>query len=151
MGWWSSTIMGGDTPLDFKSEIFSIIKRDQFKDKGAKVRGPLEQAQTSFLNGGMDTILNTWGCGKPNSAFYNEFKSIGFQVLAVLMMTYACEIQPELKALMREWILKDVWAEEDTERKGHIDELVQALDLYNGSATEISTETLLGKILEKMK
>lgn len=149
MGWWSTTIMGGDTPLDFKSEIFDLINRDQFNDKGAKVRVPLEKVQSLFLNGKMDDLLNRWGCGKPDEAFYREYKSIGFQVLAVLMMGYGCAIQPELKGLMREWILQDGWAKEDYERRGHVDDLLKKLDGYNGSAVTVKSESLLQKFFEK--
>lgn len=150
MGWWSTTIMGGDTPLDFKSEIFEVIDRDQFKDTGAKVRVPLEKSQSLFLNGKIDDIMNRWGCGKPDETFYKEYKSIGFQVLTVLMMGYGCKIQPELKALMREWILQDGWAKEDNERQGNIDDLIKKLDSYNGSAIAVKSESLLQKWQEKI-
>jgi hypothetical protein len=149
MGWWSTTIMGGDTPLDFKSTIFEIIDRDQFKDTGKKVRVPLESSQDLFINGKMDDILKGWGCGKTNSAFYINYKSIGFQVLAVLMMGYGCQIKPELKGLMREWILKDDWAQEDQERNTHVKDLLDKLEAYNGSAVAVKSESLLQKFMER--
>jgi len=151
MGWWSTTIMGGDTPLDFKSTIFDLIGRDQFNDRGAKVRVPLEKAQSLFLKGKMDDILNRWGCGKPDEEFYREYKSIGFQVLAVLMMEYGCEIKPELKGLMREWISQDGWGKEDYERRGHVDDLLKKLDGYNGSPVKVKSESLFSKFFEMKK
>jgi len=32
MGWWSTDIMGGDSPLDVKDEIFEICEVEEFDD-----------------------------------------------------------------------------------------------------------------------
>ena len=145
MGWWSKTIMGGDTPLDFKSEFFDLAKVDQFNDKRPKVKKAFEESQDKFIKG-IDTILNRWGCGKPDSDYYNDKKSIAFQVLAVQMMTHGCVIKEELKALMFEWIPKDEWATEDSERKEKIDELVEILMGYADSPVDIKSEGLFDKM-----
>lgn len=142
MGWWSTTIMGGDTPLDFKSEFYDVIKMDQFKDKGPKVKKAFEDAQKQFIDGEVDNIMNRWGCGKPNEEFYIDHKSIGFQVLAVLMMENGCEIDPALKALMLEWIPKDAWAQEDNERKRRVNDLLKKVNGYKGQHTTVIDEGL---------
>ena len=147
MGWWSKTIMGGDTPLDFKSDFFDLLKLDQFQDSRVKIKKAFDKDQDKFIKG-IDKILNRWGCGKPNSDYYNDQKSIGFQVLAVQMMTHGCVIKEELKALMFEWIPKDVWAAEDGERKKIIDEIIEILKGYADSPVDIKSEGLFDKMFE---
>lgn len=145
MGWWSKTIMGGDTPLDFKSEFFDLAKVDQFNDKRPKVKKAFEESQDKFTKG-IDKLLNRWGCGKSGSDYYNDKKSIGFQVLAVQMMVHGCVIKEELKSLMLEWIVKDEWAGEDPEREKRINELVETLKNYDNKPTSIKSEGLLQKM-----
>jgi len=146
MGWWSKTIMGGDTPLDLKSEFFDVAGVDQFNDRNTKVKKAFEESQDKFIKGGIDKILNRWGCGKPDSAYYNDKKSIAFQVLAVQMMTFGCVIKEELKTLMFEWIPKDEWAEEDNERKRKIDDLIETLMAYNNKPVDVESEGLFEKM-----
>jgi len=145
MGWWSKTIMGGDTPLDFKSEFFDLAGVDQFNDKRSKVKKAFEESQDKFIKG-IDKVLKRWGCGKTGSEYYNDQKSIGFQVLAVQMMVHGCVIKEELKDLMLKWIVKDVWASQDPEREQRIKELEEALKNYNNKPTSIKSESLLQKM-----
>lgn len=134
MGWWSTDILGGDTPLDFKSEFYSKLKLDQFKDKGDKVKTAFEKYQKKFVSDGeMDNILNKWGCGEPDESYYRNHKSIGYQVLAVILMENGCQISYDLKDIMLDWIPTDDWASEDGERKTTIQNLVKALKAYDGS------------------
>jgi hypothetical protein len=134
MGWWSTDILGGDTPLDFKSEFYSKLKLDQFKDKGDKVKTSFEKYQKKFVSDGeMDNILNEWGCGEPDESFYRDYKSIGYQVLAVILMENGCQISYDLKDIMLNWIPTDNWASEDDERKTTIQNLVKTLTAYDGS------------------
>jgi hypothetical protein len=36
MGWWSTSIMGGDTPLDFEDEFFHACNVEKFPEEGGK-------------------------------------------------------------------------------------------------------------------
>lgn len=151
MGWWSTTIMGGDTPLDFKSEFYRVIKMDQFKDKGVRVKKAFEQAQTQFISGEIDKIMNSWGCGKPDESFYKDYKSIGFQVLSVLMMENGCELNPELKQMMLEWIPQDSWTQEDDERKKNVDDLLNKVNNYNNKVTTVKGEGLFEVLAKSLR
>jgi len=150
MGWWSKTIMGGDTPLDFKSEFFDLAGVDQFNDREIKVKKAFEESQDKFIKG-IDKVLKRWGCGKPGSAYYNDKKSIAFQVLAVQMMTSGCVIKEELKSLMLEWIPKDEWASEDNERKKRIDELIEILNGYADNPVDIEREGLFEVLAKALR
>jgi hypothetical protein len=37
MGWWSKDIMGGDSPLDAKDEIYGICNVEEFGDDGREI------------------------------------------------------------------------------------------------------------------
>lgn len=151
MGWWSSTIMGGDTPLDFEGSINDVVGLG-YKPKASEIIKKLTEGQTKFINGGIDDILNRWGCGKPDEEFYIDHKSIGFQVLAVMLMNEGIKINEELKALMLEWIPKDYWAGENEERKKHVDNLLENLNNYDPSnPVDIHSEGLLEQISKLSK
>lgn len=150
MGWWSTTIMGGDTPLDFKSDFYDKAGVDQFSPLTPKDKEALSGLQDHFVGSGMDDLLNTWGCGESNGEFYIDHKSIGFQVLAVILMSVGTEIKPEMKALMLEWIPQDEWAKEDSERKGHIDKLLKTLNEYTGEPTTVPEKGLFDVWRDKL-
>jgi len=118
---------------------------DQFNDKRSKVKKAFEESQDKFIKG-IDKVLKRWGCGKTGSDYYNDQKSIAFQVLAVQMMVHGCVIKEELKTLMLEWIVKDEWAGEDPEREKRINELVETLKNYDNKPTSVKSEGLLEKM-----
>ena len=66
------------------------------------------------------------------------------------MLQHGCDIKPEVKALMFENIPKDEWAAEDTERKTHIDNLIQALENYNGEPVQLTREGLFEVLAKKL-
>jgi hypothetical protein len=121
MGWWSTDIMGGDTPLDYKDAFFDICEVNEFPEDDSRVeltKEDLEQNLTQilqFLN------ENKWG-----------ESSIGFQVLAVLMMKAGAKIDMPVKVRMLEAISTDEWAQEDEEREVAIKGLYEALSVYDG-------------------
>jgi hypothetical protein len=150
MGWWSKTIMGGDTPLDFQSVFFDKMGVDQFNDSKKEVKKAFENGQDYFITG-VDAVLNRWGCGNPDEEFYIDYKSIGFQVLAVIMMEHGIKINQELKVLMLECIPNDEWAKEDSERNGYVQNLIDSLKAYEGSKpVKTTSKGLLEAIAEKI-
>lgn len=150
MGWWSETIMGGDTPLDLKSEFYEMAGVDQFSPLTEKDKKALAGIQPGFTKGGMDDILNRWGCGKPDEDFYKDTKSIGFQVLAVILMKVGAPIKPKLKTLMLEWIPQDVWSNENPERKKHVDDLLEKVKAYTGKPTSVPEKGLFDAFSDKL-
>jgi len=140
MGWWSTTIMGGDTPLDFECEFNERPETSTKKALGS----------ITDIDKQIDEILNKWGCGKPGEDFYIDYKSIAFQVLAVQIMKHGASITEENKSLFIEWIKKDHWAEEREERKESIDNLIDTLTSYKGTIpVKIRSEGLFEVISDK--
>jgi hypothetical protein len=121
MGWWSTDIMGGDTPLDYEDEFFDICEVEKFPEGGGTAsltKGDLESKLSDILR-----FLNENQWGESN---------IGFQVLAVLMMKAGAEMSMPVKVRMLEAISSDEWAQENDERAIVINGLYEALKVYDG-------------------
>jgi len=127
MGWWSTDIMGGDTPLDFEDEIFDICGTEKFTDDYS-VRNELT---AESLEKNLPQILET---------LRNAADPVGFQVLGVLMMKAGATISPELKDEIVEMAKKDDWDEE--ERVATIQNFCQAVETYDGTPVVINSRGL---------
>ena len=152
MGWWSATIMGGDSPLDFQGALESKLGIEPNYSETKTPESHKKKLYEAIENHEemIDSILNKWGCGEPEEDFYKNEKSIGFQVLAVLMMECGAEIKPELKTKMLFWIEKDEWANEDTERLGYIDNLQDMVRAYEGEPVKVKNEGLFEVFAKKL-
>lgn len=135
MGWWSKDIMGGDSPLDMKDEIFGICEVDEFPEDDSIV-----SLKKSDFEKNEEKIIEFLRKQK-NNPYYDE-RAIGFQVLGVLMMKAGATISEELKAEILENSKTDSWAKEDDERKAIVDNFHQALEQYNGTPVEIRSKGL---------
>jgi hypothetical protein len=119
MGWWSTDILGGDTPLDWEDEFYEIANVEKWGEdvKNNIPREVIEQYQQSFSD-----LLD--------STDYSGEAEIGYQVLAVMMMEVGASIDPIIKAKMVSAALSDEWANNDTEREETMQGLVKALSQY---------------------
>ncbi len=122
MGWWSTDIMGGDTPLDWEDYFYSICNVEKFPE-GSNGIAPLKKKD----------IEDNLGAIMAKIEGVNEFydKSIAYQVLTVLMMKAGAVIDDDMKKTFTEWIMKDEWAQEEEERMQAIRGLVDALAKYD--------------------
>ena len=139
MGWWSTSIMGGDTPLDFEDSFFDICKVNKFPESG-KMN---ELSKEDFANhlDEMLTIVHK----------YDYEKEIGYQVLAVLMLKAGAFISGDLKDFMMQACENDEWAQESEERKIETDGLYNALLSYdNEHPIIIKSKGLFEVIAEKL-
>lgn len=119
MGWWSTNIMGGDTPLDFEDEFFGICKVEMFPEPGKRN----ELSKEDFVNH-LDEML----------AYIHKDKSaynIGYQVLAVSMLKAGAFISADLQDFMMQACENDEWAQESDERKIATNGLFKALASYD--------------------
>jgi hypothetical protein len=143
MGWWSVDILGGDTPLDFKGAIYEQLNLDQFKSLVAVRKSAFSAKTGEEFNDMISSIIERWGCGELGTPFNNEMHSIGYQVLAVEIMDCGATIPEETLAKMAEWIPKDPWSQEDTERREKVNELIYALNVYDGVPLRIRSKGLM--------
>ena len=122
MGWWSAGIMGGDTPCDLEIEFYSLV--------GLGYEPTKEQIVEKFSNGqerfiGQIEDILTKESGIKTKEHYEDYKSIAFQVLAVILLDNGVAIDDKVRELMLEWIPKDEWAQTDHKRKEIIDNLLE--------------------------
>lgn len=132
MGWWSTEVLGGDTPLDF-IEFFS---RTFFKNKELlNIETPnkaipeiLTQKQNQIIASIPERVVE-WGFAKRSKDFTDNV-SVGHQVVTRLMIDHSIEISRGNKTKLLVSIQKDDWANEDKERRKVINELVKELMNY---------------------
>ena len=125
MGWWSTDIMGGDSPLDVKDEIFEICEVEEFDDND----GHTDLTKEDLVNN-LEKILE-YIRKQENNDYYDE-RAIAFQVLGVLMMKAGAPISEELKAEILKNSKTDSWAQENEERAQIVNLFHQALEVYDG-------------------
>jgi hypothetical protein len=122
MGWWSTDILGGDTPYDIVSRIFEICDIEQYEeDKPGQ-----NLLNDKAIQENLDEITNYLD-------MLGEDKSIGYQVLAVLMMECGATISKDLKFEMIYACNEDEWAQTNEERQKSILGLLTTLEAYDNS------------------
>lgn len=143
MGWWSCTIMGGDTPLDARDTImFDVLELDS--DKFFDDEYKFEDIQKLMLDN-IERIRYT----VPQYDWYEE---IWDQVMGVLVMEYGMPTDNEhVEALLeraKEAAAADEWATDDAERRMYIGNFHETLEAYDGTPTTVKSEGLFEKIAE---
>jgi len=143
MGWWSTDIMGGDSPLDVKDEIFGICEVNEFPDEGPAVKLKAKDFEEKGPQ-----ILEMLRKLK-NNQYYDDH-AIGFQVLGVLMMEAGAPISEELKAEILEASGRDSWAASNIERGVKIESFQRAIREYDGTPRVIKSKGLFEVIGEHL-
>ena len=141
MGWWSTDIMGGDTPLDFEDAIYDICKIEKFPESGGMAKLTKEDFKEN-LNEIVDFLdADKWG-----------ESNIGYQVLAVLMLKAGAFISGDLQDFMMQACENDEWAQESEERAVATQGLFNALSQYdNETPIIIKSRGLFEVIAEKLR
>jgi hypothetical protein len=139
MGWWSKDIMGGDSPLDAKDEIYGICNVEEFGDDGREIT-------REDIEANLPEILEKFR-GTENNEYYSD-RAIYFQVLGVLMMETGAPISEELKAEILENSKTDEWASEDEERKQIVEGFHTAIESYDGTPIVIKSRGLFEVMAE---
>jgi hypothetical protein len=140
MGWWSHDILGGDTPLDFKDEIFGICGVEEFPESGK--RNELTSEDISSKLGDIISMIE-------NTRFGETY--IGYQVLSVLMMKTGTAIPESLFPMLEDACFMDEWAKESDERKESVYGLLAALRAYdNQTPITVRSRGLFEVMAEKL-
>jgi len=124
MGWWSAGIMGGDTPCDLEIEFYSLVGLG-YEPTKEQIAGKFSNGQERFIGQIEDILTKEWGIKTGDKEYYEDHKSIAFQVLAVILLDNGVAIDDKVRELMLEWIPKDEWAQTDHKRKEIIDNLLE--------------------------
>jgi hypothetical protein len=141
MGWWSTGIMAGDSPLDWEDEIYNLCgveKWQEDSDKMAKIpKSRLEANLTKITK----VIERESGWEK----------QIAYQVLGVMLMRSGCEISQKLKSSIVSAAEQDEWATEDGERKKSCGDFAKKVKAYEGKPTETPSKGLFEVFAEAIK
>lgn len=141
MGWWSTDIMGGDTPLDFEDTFFDICKVEKFPEGGGMANLSKENLEENL--GEVISFLedNRWG-----------EQNIGYQVLAVLMMKAGAFIPESLFGKMTDACHLDDWSHEDADREIAVGGLLKAIEAYdNKTPIIVKSRGLFEVMAEKLE
>jgi len=99
MGWWDDGVMGGDTPLDFMSDVARVI--------GAKYDGGNPEVITKArLERGAAKLLRL------AQGLTDDDRAIMAQVIGWLFLTRGARLTPKLKQEVLRGIGEDAWARE---------------------------------------
>ena len=72
MGWWSATVMGGDTPLDFEGDLYDVAGisyEDAHEDEMTKENEDLCHGKLSMLTRRKSMPIYEYKCEKCNENF----------------------------------------------------------------------------------
>ncbi len=152
MGWWSATVMGGDSPMDAEGDLFDIVF------KGTKYEDGCDRMDAE----GAGELTREDLAAKLLARLpdLNEYVSSGLdtdilkQVLGVMILEYGIPIiDPTREAikLAIQGAKDDEWADEDEERAAHMEAFILQLNEYDGSPTEVTSEGLFEKLAEKIE
>lgn len=142
MGWWSATIMGGDSPLDEQS---ALLRQAGLSWEAAyelpKHRAEIEQALPKMVEYAQKQKYD---------------RDIVWQVLGVLLMGSGAAMPKDVQRTIIQAAKEDEWMKEvgqDTERGEHIQDFIHAVMSYNlegGKPVELKREGLMDKINQAM-
>jgi len=140
MGWWSETIMGGDTPLDIQSAIYN--------DLGIKY--PYEDTPLLTRKNAFMKHIKQLPC------LVAPHENIGAQVLGLIAMELGVprdsdpieEILQDAKhsAIYDEWALEDA----NGKRREYMITFVKAIDNYTGDPIQIESKELFEVMQEHL-
>lgn len=140
MGWWSATVMGGDTPLNWKGTIMNIaLGRDVYDGTNPEV------LTREILDDRLPLVLEFLRLHENATKIDTYF---GWQVLGVMLMERGCHMPELVRQQVREAINADKWAKEgDKERIWHLWVFFNALMEYDGTnEVHLEEEGLIMKL-----
>ena len=150
MGWWSTDILGGATPLDFIWEFESHIGLDDENGAIYPVRDlvdnkPLREKIRNAFNKSPEDWLSVSEIKRDE-----EDRSISAQVGAVIAMACGVDMTEEYKEKVVKYILEDDWMRECHERELAILKLVNAVREYkSGEIVVVKSRGLFEVMAEK--
>lgn len=134
MGWWSTEINGGDTPMDIEGSLAEFMGLDEMSDDfdGVVASGKLT---AEIVNAFLSDNDSFW----IKSMHKSDDLSVLYTVLGELLMEAGAPITEEFRALIIEHAETDRWAKENPERQVVIEEFCEAMENYvDGTPTELA-------------
>jgi hypothetical protein len=146
-GWWSKTILGGDTPLDYLGNIAHVLGVPcTYDDK--RFEGAEEFHCYMFTREQLESPDAT----KKLLALYKKTgyqREIMGQVIGTVYLWTGAKMPKKIKDLVIASAKADEWAREDAEREDRIYDLIKAVKAHKpGQRVELREEGLFQKFRE---
>jgi len=125
MGWWSTKIMGGDTPWDYEDLIYDICGVEKWPENMPEGSPQKEIPKTIFDKNMKEIIMRV-----EDDGYETE---IGFQVLAYVAMRSGAKMSDYLKEKTIQACIDDEWAKTDEERSDSVNRLKVHIEKYDGN------------------
>jgi hypothetical protein len=138
MGWWSATVLGGDTPLDYLGELAEDVfesPRD-LEAKGDCYYG--HHYTREILESKLDKAVKHL----ENDTYSESY--VGFQVLGAMLLEVGADIPNDVREKIIDAAEKDEWAKSgDEERIFFMQDLIDKIRAHKpGQQTELANESL---------
>lgn len=152
MGWWSATIMGGDTPQDVYEDIIEMVNAvDHIDDGGDPEGGDLDdKVWARAVDAGVKATSESEWLEFIES---NDDPEIAAQVVAVVLMQHGAPLPASVVAQAVEASMDedlDDWGDSADERRGYLSHFMETMNTYNGTPTDLPYEGLFDKIAEAL-
>ncbi len=125
MGWWSTCIMGGDTPLDLQGAICQAMGlRFDYEKAGYNYTRTLLEERVQ------DVVACIEDTG--DSAWWNHYgdRNIAYQVLGYMFLETGADLPSALRGRIVKAARDDEWAKEDPRRRAVMDNFIAALGAH---------------------
>lgn len=149
MGWWSKTVLGGDTPLDILCEVEGVLDTQDLYPLEHLIEADIKRdnLKNKIESMGLDEIITKcqkgWSCLSSG-----DDEIILYQVVASVILATGANLSDAEKEKLAEYSKRDYWASEDEERKFMIDSLVNAINTYENKPLFEVTEGLFEQIFK---
>lgn len=131
MGWWSTTIMGGDEPYDFASvfadDIFNLKEIDGEAEADQSETDQLIEYNRNQIN---QTLRKAVEFTNDDECREYGDREIAGQVLGVLIMAYGAKMPDDVRQLILECAKNDEWAHDDEKREHQIFKFMEQIKAY---------------------
>lgn len=146
MGWWSCTIMGGDTPYDARGDMYDVcgltsdmLYPDKMDDRVS------DDVIAEAVKANVPAMIKVALKGSED-----WYPGVYRQVLGVLVMSAGCDsedkdVKRALK-IAKEGAEADEW--NNDERRAYVADFIKMLDNYDGTPQEPKEEGLFQKFEE---
>ena len=126
MGWWNTTIYGGDAPLDWRENIYNKLGVEEYGEKEK-----LNPVPVDVLSEKINEITEMIS----NSDTDEDDKNIGYQVLAAIIIHSGLDLDSNmsLKEAIINAIENDEYARDDSERRIVMKNFKKQINDYNPS------------------
>ncbi len=129
MGWWSATVMGGDTPCDYIYDLERAAGLDSMDED-------LKQADVKkAINKNLDKVFKA-AKKMDDEDDGTDYAGIMAQVLGYFIITNGAKMTDEIRQFVIDGIKKDDWAKDDSERKKFMTHFKGQISRYKNAGSE---------------